>query len=174
MVNKGIAGAIAGGVGVLVLFVVMTTSGLLQPPSQNQEQAIMKDVVLNLRSVNITSVDQDKAVIEVAFDAFNPNRGSVVLESIQYVLSANGVRLINSEIGERAQGFVTGMGKTYTMYSQFSMTLKDKVEVKKNEFLVPIWNDLQNNKAQWRVTGTAFVTDPVRAGGQEVMFDFTA
>ncbi|MFQ5940451.1 MAG: hypothetical protein ACE5KA_01975 [Nitrososphaerales archaeon] len=172
MLNKGFVGTIVGGVGVVILFLVMTSSGLLQQPSQDQQEFIIKDVVLNLRSVRILSVDEEKTVVEVAFDAFNPNTRSVVLESIRYTLFANEVRLTSSEIGERAEGFITGTGKTFTMYSEFSMTLKDEVEVRKTELLSPMWKDLQNNDVQWRVSGTFFVTDPVRAGGQELDFDF--
>lgn len=172
MVNKGLIGIIAAGVGVAIAFLAMTSSGLLQPPSQEQRESVSKDVVLNLRSISVVSADEEKTVIEVAFDAFNPNRSSIVLESIQYTLFANGVRLATSEIGERAQGFITGTGKTFTMYSEFSMTLKDRVEIKKTEPLDPLWNDLQNDNVQWRVSGTFFVTDPVRAGGQELDFDF--
>lgn len=171
MINKGFIGAIAGGVGVVIAFLVITSSGLLQPPSQDQ-QFVMKDVVLNLKSVSVVSADEEETVIEVAFDAFNPNRSSVVLESIQYSLYANGIRIASSEIGERAEGFVTGAGKTFTMYSEFSMTLKDKVGVKKNEPITQVWDDLQNDNVQWRVSGTFVVTDPVRAGGNEVDFDF--
>jgi hypothetical protein len=171
VINKGFIGAIAGGIGVVIAFLVITSSGLLQPPSQDQ-QFVMKDVVLNLKSVSVVSADEEETVIEVAFDAFNPNRSSVVLESIQYSLYANGIRIANSEIGERAEGFVTGAGKTFTMYREFSMTLKDKVEVKKIEPITQVWDDLQNDNVQWRVSGTFVVTDPVRAGGNEVDFDF--
>ncbi|MEM2760292.1 MAG: hypothetical protein QXU32_01205 [Nitrososphaerales archaeon] len=173
MLTRGIIGAIAGGVVVVILFFVMTTTGLLRAPSQGQEFVSM-DVVLNLNSVRVVSVDEEKAVIVVAFDAFNPNRNAVVLESIQYSLYADGMKLATSEIGERAEGFITGTGKTFTMYSQFSVTLRDRVEVKKSQFLLPLWEDLKNGSVQWRVSGTSFVTDPVRAGGQELNFDFTA
>ncbi len=173
MVNKGIIGTIAGGVGVIIIFLAMTSIGLLQSPSQDQQAFIIQDVVLKLRSVNIVDVDEEKIVIKVAFDAFNPNMSSVVLESIRYNLYANGITIASSTIGERVEGFVTGTGKTFTMYGEFSMTLNDKVEVKKTEPLVRLWNDLQNDDVQWRVNGTFFVIHPIRAGVKDLDFDFT-
>jgi len=170
VISKGFLGTIAGGVGVVIAFLVITTSGLLQPPQD--QQFVTKDVVLNLKSVSVVSANEEEAVIEVAFDAFNPNRGSVILESVRYNLHANGIRIASSEIGERAEGFLASTGKTFTMYSEFSMTLKDKVEVKRIEPFTQVWDDLQNDNVQWRVTGTFVVTDPVRTGGNEVDFDF--
>ncbi|NMJ86288.1 MAG: hypothetical protein EX285_00310 [Thaumarchaeota archaeon] len=172
MFNKGLMGTIIVGVCVIILLFIMTSSGILRPP-QDQQEFVIKDVVLNLRSLDLVSVDEEKAIIQVGFNAFNPNMNSVVLESIRYNLYANGIRVASSEIGERPEGFATGTGRTFTMYREFSLTLNDKVEVKNTEPLIQIWNDLLNNKIQWRVSGTFFVTDPVRAGGQELNFDFT-
>ena len=172
VLNKGIIGSIAGGAAIIILFLVMIYTGLLDLPSQNQQTFVIKDVILDLRGVTTVLADEEKILIEVAFDAFNPNRSSVVLESIQYKLYADGITVAGSEIGERAEGFLTGTGKTFTMYGEFSFTLKDKVEVKKTELLIPLWNDLRNNDVQWRVSGTFFVTDPIRVGGKDIDFDF--
>lgn len=173
MVSKGLIGAVGGGIAAIVIFLLIASSDFLRPPSEGQ-QFMMKDVVLNLKSVKVLSADEQNAMIEVAFDAYNPNKSSVVLESVQYRLFANGVRIAVSEIGERAEGFITGTGKTFTMYGEYTMNLRDEVEVKNNDLTSPIWSALQGGDVEWRVTGTFFVTDPVRAGGQELDFDFVA
>lgn len=173
MISRGIAGIIGAGVGVIILFFVMTSSGVLQQPTLEQRELVLQDVKLNLQRVEIVSVDDEMATIEVEFDAFNPNQSSVVLESIRYNLYADGIRVAASEIGERPEGFIAGAGKTFTMYREFTLTLKDTVEVRNSELLTSIWQKLKDDNVQWRVSGTFFVTDPVRAGGQELDFDFT-
>lgn len=172
MINRGIAGAIAGGVAIIAVFVAMSSAGFLQPPA-DQEQFVMRDVELSLSDVRVTSIDEEKAVIEVLFDAYNPNRGSVVLEAIQYFVFANGVRVAVGEIGERAEGFwQPGTGRTFTMYGDYSMPFRDRLDVSKTVALEPIWDDLQNNDVSWRISGTYFFTDPLRGGGQEIDFEF--
>jgi len=170
VIHKGVIGAVAGGIAVIGIFVFLTNSGMLQRPLE--QEGIGKDVVLNLNSVNVVSVDEDSAIIEVSFDAFNPNKRSVVLEAVLYTLYANGVRLATDEIGQRTEGFITGTGRTFTMYGEYSMPLNDKVEVARTEFVESVWSDLQNNNVQWHVTGKFWFTDPVRAGGEERDFDF--
>ena len=132
----------------------------------------MKDVTLSLISVNIKQIGEDNVTIEVAFDVFNPNKNTMVLETIQYDLIANGIRLTQSSIGERLQGVVSGTGHTYYAVSNLPLTLKDTVQLRKTELFAPIWSNLQSNDVHWRIKGNYVVTDPVRLGGQEKSFDF--
>lgn len=182
VVNKGILGAAAGGVGILIAAVVMFTTGLFPPLGQMQSPAGMhggtapsgmQEVILSLTSVNIIQIDDESATIEVAFDVFNPNRNTMVLETIEYDLIANGIKLTNSAIGERLQGVVTGTGQTYYVISEIPLTLKDTVQLKKTGIFAPIWSSLQSNDVDWRIKGMYIITDPVRLGGQEKNFDFS-
>jgi len=181
VVNKGILGAAAGGVAILIAAVVMFTTGFFPPPGQMQAPtgmhggtapSGMQEVILSLTSVNIIQIDDESVTIEVAFDVFNPNRNTMVLETIEYDLIANGIKLKDSAIGERLQGVVTGTGQTYYVVSEIPLTLKDTVQFKKTGIFAPIWSSLQSNDVDWRIKGMYIITDPVRLGGQEKNFDF--
>ena len=180
VVNKGLLGAAAGGVAILIAAVIIFASGLLPGPGQppTGEHGAMtpsgtREVILSLTSVNIKQIDGEGATIEVVFDVFNPNRNTLVLETIEYDLIANGIKLTQSSIGERLQGVVTGTGQTYYVVPNAPLTLKDTVQVRKTELFTPLWIDLENNDVDWNIKGLYIITDPVRMGGQEKDFDFT-
>ncbi|MFQ5920904.1 MAG: hypothetical protein ACE5JV_02685, partial [Nitrososphaerales archaeon] len=134
---------------------------------------IMQDVALTLNGIEIKEIDEENATIEVAFDALNPNRSTMVLETIQYDLQADGIMLARSSIGERLEGAVVGTGQTYYLVSELTVTLRDTVQIKRTGVFEEIWGGLESNDVQWRITGLYVVTDPVRLGGQEKDFDFT-
>jgi len=182
VVNKGLVGAVAGGIAIAITALVMFASGLFPNPAQMQSPmgqhggmtpSLMQEVVLSLTSVNVKQIDDESATIEVVFDLFNPNRNTLVLEAIEYDLMANGIILSQSTIGERLQGVVTGTGNTFYIVSKLPLTLKDTVELRKTEIFAPIWISLKDNDVNWRIKGNFIITDPVRMGGQEKDFDFT-
>lgn len=182
VVNKGLVGAVAGGVAISIAAVVMFTTGLFPGLGQIQSPmgghggmapSVMQEVILSLTSVDIKQIDEESATIEVVFDVFNPNKNTLVLETIEYDLMANGIRLTQSTIGERLQGVVTGTGQTYYVVSKVPLTLKDTIQLRKSELFAPVWISLQDNDVDWRIKGKYIITDPVRLGGQEKDFDFT-
>ncbi len=179
VVNRGILGAVGGGVAIAVAAVVMLTMGFfpnpVQPTGDNGTipPSIKKEVTLSLTSVNIKQIDDEAATVQIVFDVFNPNKNTMVLETIQYDLLANGIRLAQSQIGERLEGVVAPTGQTYYVVQNTPLQLTDTVEVKKTETFAPVWTGLQSNDVDWRIKGVYIITDPVRSGGQEKPFDFT-
>ncbi len=170
VVNKGLLGAVGGGVAIAVAAVVMLTMGFF--PMQSQQPFAMKEVTLSLTSVSIKQIDDEAATVQVVFDVFNPNKNTMVLETIQYDLIANGIRLAQSQIGERLEGVVVPTGQTYYVVQNTPLTLTDTVELTKTETFAPVWTGLQSNDVDWRIKGVYFITDPARSGGQEKLFDF--
>jgi len=186
VVNKALLGAVAGGTAIAIAVGVMFTTGLfpgfmqMQSPMGGQggmapstPPVTQEKVILSLTSVKIKEIDEDGVTIDVVFDVFNPNENTLVLETIEYDLMANGITLKRSEIGERLQGVVTGTGNTYYLVSELPLTLKDTVQLNKGEIFAPIWSSLQGGDVDWRIKGVYIITDPVRLGGQENEFDFT-
>lgn len=181
MVSKGLVGAAAGGAGILAALAFMAMSGFfpgpgaqLQPPMQQGGTTAapqgMQDVVLSLTSIQVQKIDAENVKIEVAFDVFNPNRRTLVLQIIEYNLIANGIGIAQSSIGERLEGLVTGTG-VYYVVPDLPLTLKDTIKLRKTEIFSPIWNDLQNDNVDWRVSGSFVITDPIGPGGEKP-FDF--
>jgi LEA14-like dessication related protein len=172
VVNKALVGAAAGGAAIVAVAVFMFSTGF--GPRQLQEgEGTVQEVVLTLSEVEIKEVNEESAKIEVAFEIFNPNKNTIVLEEIRYEVSANGVMIGRSTIGERLEGMISGTGHTYYVVSNVPLGLKGTVEVNNSKLLEKVWSNLQNRDVQWRVQGAYVVTDPVRSGGQEKTFDFT-
>lgn len=175
MINKALAGAIGGGIAIVIAAVVVFTPLVFSPPKIPGEDGGtgMRDVTITLTSVNIKQMDDQSVTIEVAFDVLNPNKNTLVLEQIDYDLAANGVKLTRSFIGERLEGMVTSTGQTYYVVPGLPLTLRDTVEIVKVERLTDVWYGLQDPDVDWRVTGNFVITDPVRGGGKDVPFDFS-
>jgi len=171
VVNKGIVGAVGGGIAISIAAVVLLTMGFFS--IQSQQPIAMKEVTFSLTSVSVKQVDDEGVTIEVVFDVFNPNKNTMVLETIQYDMIANGIRLAQSHIGERLEGVVAPTGQTYYVVQNTPLTLTDTVELKKTETFAPLWTGLQSNDVDWRIKGLYIITDPVKSGGQEKPFDFT-
>ena len=182
MVSKGLVGAAAGGASILAAIAFMAMSGFfpdpgaqLQPPAQQGGTTAapqgMQDVVLSLTNIQVQKIDEENVKIQVVFDVFNPNRRTLVLEKIEYNLIANGIRIAQSGIGERLEGLVTGTG-VYYVVPDLPLTLKDTIQLRKTELFSPVWNDLQNGKVGWRVSGSFFIIDPIGPGGEKT-FDFS-
>lgn len=182
VVNKGILGAIAGGIAIAIVAVVMFTPAIFHGAGQVQPttgesgvaQPVTQEVTLSMTSIQIKQIDEKSATIEVVFSALNPNKNTLVLEQIQYDLIADGAKLAQSSIGERLEGVIVGTGHTYYLVTNLPVTLTDTVQIKKTERLASVWSSLQSNHVDWRIKGQYFITDPVRAAGQEKNFEFTS
>jgi len=183
VVNKGILGAVAGGIAIAIVAVVMFTpvffhsAGQVQPTTGERNgtaQPVTQEVTLSMTSIQIKQIDEKNATIVIVFNALNPNKNTLVLEQIQYDLLADGVKLAQSSIGERLEGVIVGTGHTYYLVTDLPVTLTDKVQIRKTEHLASVWSSLQSNHVNWRIEGKYFITDPVRAAGQEKNFDFTS
>ncbi len=156
--NVIIAGiiAVAAVVGALLAATYFTSSTSLQ---QSTTQQVMKqELSIKLVNVLVKSVDDKKALLEVSFSIVNPTNSTLVLESINYTLYANNVRIGESIIGERLEGIVASTGKTQYLLPNNPLILKDTMQINRSRLVEGIWDKLASNSIAWSVDGKYSVT----------------
>lgn len=88
-----------------------------QPNNQN--------LSLTIDSVKVLPVN-DELRLEVAFKAYNPNRGTIILETISYNVYLDGLRLASGDIGSRTEGFIDSLESVYTIIGNQSIVIRDR------------------------------------------------
>ena len=89
------------------------------------EQPNNQNLSLSLDSVQVLPVN-DELRVAVAFDAYNPNRGTVILETISYNVYLDELRLSSGDVGSRTEGFVDSLESVYTIIGNQTIVLRDR------------------------------------------------
>lgn len=161
-------GIVGGGVGIAAFFILI--SFVIERPSQ--EQLVFKDIEFNIKDLELTNISNNETKIRITFSLTNTNPRTIILETIDYELFANGVRVAASGVGERLGGtMVRGTGGTFTLISGGVVDIHDEVLIKKESSNEEFWHDLQSNNVKWRVKGSYIITEPQRESGKEYTFD---
>jgi hypothetical protein len=128
----------------------------------------VNNLVANRTADNITE-------IRVAFDAYNPNMGTVILEAIRYNVFVDNMRVISGDIGEKPEGFVASQEGIYPIIGNGTVTLKDVQTVERNDMNAPIWDKVVDGRANYIINGTYSYkqTSSFQATGGDMDFKLT-
>jgi hypothetical protein len=150
--------AAGGGLAAFAIVVyVIFGSGMfvgVQSGSNQNVSNMTLPITLSIRDVVPTQINNRTATIEVAFDAHNPNQGTVILEAIQYDISVDGKRIASGNIGNRLEGFLASSADIYPVIGGGSVILKDKQIAEKIHSTPDAWTKIKEWKASYVVTGT--------------------
>src|SRR6478609_4777924 len=61
----------------------------------------------------------------IKFNVFNPNKGTVILESISYNIYSNSTRIASGDIGRRPEGLVDSQDSIFPVIGNGTLLLKD-------------------------------------------------
>jgi hypothetical protein len=61
---------------------------------------------LSIKEIKTGNVDNGTENFSIKFNVFNPNKGTVILESISYNVYSNATRIASGDIGMRPEGLV--------------------------------------------------------------------
>ena len=170
-------GAFAAVIGV-VLMSGSTIENLASPQPERQTLEI-QPIKVELDDVSILQISERSATIEVKFKLTNPNPSSVIVQVIDYQVYETGfseqTQISGGQIGSRPEGMVEFGSNYYTLLDGAEMSLKDKFILQNNGNIPKLWSDLQENKAEWKVTGDVFYNLSSMTSGHEneLHFEFT-
>lgn len=135
-----------------------TTAPTLQSPSNSEIQTTDQTdnpITISIKNITVEPIDSSNLNLQIAFDAHNPNRGTIILESIQYKVLVNNSEVASGEIGERLEGFLESQDNVFPVISSGNVTLKDTDLITRNSENSDIWNQLNMNQIQsYQVNGT--------------------
>jgi LEA14-like dessication related protein len=151
----------------------------LQSPSNTEIQSTDRTdtpIVISIKNVTFEPIDSSQSNLQITFDAHNPNRGTIILESIQYKVLVNNREIASGEIGERLQGFLESQDYVFPVIASGNVTLKDTDLLARNSENSDIWNQLSMNEIKsYQVNGTYSFsqTSTLQASGGDRPFTLT-
>ena len=156
-----------------VLGAIFLTTSSTDPSQDGSSQEISNQVEpinIQLEDVTVLEVSDRAAVLEIQFKLDNPNTRSVIAQQLKYSLFASAdseeYKIISGEIGQRPEGMVDG-SNYYTLLSNSSIILKDKIVLDYPGNSPELMNILENSNTSWRVTGDVFFNLSSMTSGHE-------
>ncbi|MGB8641677.1 MAG: hypothetical protein WCD28_05270, partial [Nitrososphaeraceae archaeon] len=112
-------------------------------------------IVISIKNITVEPTDSSHSNLQIAFDAYNPNRGTIILESLQYKVLINNSEVASGEIGERLEGFLESQDNFFPVIGSGNVTLKDTDLLARNRENSDLWNRLSMNQIDsYQVNGT--------------------
>ena len=87
---------------------------------------------LSIKEIKTGNVDNGTENFSIKFNLFNPNKGTVILESISYNVYSNSTRIASGDIGTRPEGLVDSQDSIFPIIGNGTLILKDKKIIQPN------------------------------------------
>ena len=147
------------------------------PGPQNILEA--KPLEIKLDNISVESISERNATIKIAFEVYNPNPRSVIVQTMDYQLFetnySDSEQISGGEIGSRPTGMVEFGSNYYTLLGERSIILRDTITLKGSENTPQLWSILRDDDQSWKVSGNLFYNLSSMTSGQEneLHFEFT-
>src|SRR5712691_3110086 len=147
--------ATGGGiVAITITIFIVSSTGTHSNNNAGQTNTTAVPLTLSIRDIVPNQINNHSATIQVSFNATNPNKGTAILEAIEYDILVDGKRIVSGTIGTRLEGFVASSAGIYPIVGDGSVILKDSQIFQKNNSTGITWNKVVEGKANYVVTGT--------------------
>ena len=172
IVVGGVAGVL---ITIIVVFTLTGTSvisdvegGFFSPSSQGQQ---VLPLAMELFDISILEVTDERATLEIKFKVSNPNFKSVMLQHIKYSVYHNDDRIAAGEIGSSPEGFLASPNYFIILNERPSL-IGEKFTITNTGNTPELWETLNKNELNWRVSGEAFFNLSSITAGQENILEF--
>lgn len=139
-------------------------------------QDAIKDSIppeLSIKDVTAKIMEDNTGNFSIIFNVFNPNKGTIILESITYNVYSNSKRIVSGDIGNRPEGFVDSQDSIFPVIGNGTLILKDKRIIENNGNLN--LSQISGNKdlSEFLVNGSYFFkqTGSFQSTGGEKIFN---
>lgn len=139
-------------------------------------QEAIKDPIapeLSIKDITARIVDGNSGNFSIIFNVFNPNKGTIMLESISYNVYSNSTRIVSGDIGKRPEGFVDSQDSIFPVIGNGTLILKDKRIMENNNQLNLSQISGSNELSEFLVNGSYFFkqTGSFQSTGGEQIFN---
>ena len=118
----------------------------------------VKDAVppkLSIKNLTTNIVDDKTGNLSIIFDVYNPNKITIMVESISYNVYSNSTRIVSGDIGQRPEGFIDSQDSIFPVIGNGTLILKDKKMIDTNRGLNLSQIATNNGTSQFLVNGTS-------------------
>jgi hypothetical protein len=111
---------------------------------------------LSIKNITTNIVDDKTGNLSIIFDVYNPNKNTIMLESISYNVYSNSTRIVSGDIGQRPEGFIDSQDSIFPVIGNGTLILKDKKMIDTNRGLNLSQIATNNGTSQYLVNGSYF------------------
>jgi hypothetical protein len=128
---------------------------------------------LSIKDITANIMDGNTGNFSIIFNVFNPNKGTIMLESISYNVYSNSTRIVSGDIGNRPEGFVDTQDSIFPVIGNGTLILKDKRIIENNNKLNLSQISKNNEISEFLVNGSYFFkqTGSFQSTGGEQTFN---
>lgn len=122
-------------------------------------QDALKDAIppeLSIKDIRAQIMDDNTGNFSIIFNVFNPNKGTVIFESISYNVYSNSTRIVSGDIGNRPEGFVDSQDSIFPVIGNGTLILKDKKIIDTSNNLNLSQISRNNELSEFLVNGSYF------------------
>lgn len=165
--------------GILLMGPTMTIESQDETSSEIQRIIQVEPLKIELEDISVIKISERSATINVSFKLSNPNPTAVIVQTMDYQLFETGYseseQIAGGEIGSRPTGMVEFGSNYYVLLGENSIVLKETITLKNSGNTPELWTDLEENTANWRISGDVFYNLSSMTSGQEneLHFEFT-
>lgn len=111
---------------------------------------------LTIKDIRAEIIDDNTGNFSIIFNVFNPNKGTVILESISYNVYSKFTRIVSGDIGSRPEGFVDSQDSIFPVIGNGTLILKDKKIIESSNNLNLSQISRNNQLSEFLVNGSYF------------------
>jgi len=111
---------------------------------------------LSIKNITTNIVNDKTGNLSIIFDVYNPNKNTIMLESISYNVYSNTTRIVSGDIGQRPEGFIDSQDSIFPVIGNGTLILKDKKMSDTNRGLNLSQIATNNGTSQYLVNGSYF------------------
>jgi LEA14-like dessication related protein len=142
------------GIASIIIVSMYFSQGLDFKPKFNQEAINEgRELEISLNNLSFSSINNNETNAKTAFKVYNPNKGTIILENINYNILLDNIRISSGDIGQKPQGFVDTQEGIYPIIGNSTMILKDEKIISKDNRISKIWNKILDNKSKFQING---------------------
>ena len=111
---------------------------------------------LSIKNITANIVDDKTGNLSIIFDVYNPNKITIMLESVSYNVYSNSTRIVSGDIGQRPEGFIDSQDSIFPVIGNGTLVLKDKKIIDTSRGLNLSKIAISNGISEFLVNGTYF------------------
>lgn len=111
---------------------------------------------LSIKNITTNIVDDKTGNLSIIFEMYNPNKITIMVESISYNVYSNSTRIVSGDIGQRPEGFIDSQDSIFPVIGNGTLILKDKKVIDTNRGLNLSQIATKNGTSEFLVNGTYF------------------
>lgn len=124
--------------------------------NQSPGAGMPMNITLSIKNIVVTKIDDERANVQVIFNAYNPNQSMVTLETIEYHVYVGELRMVGGNIGESPEGMVASQAGSFPIIGNSTITLSQQLQpvAVRNNLTASAWDTMFAEDAKFRVEGS--------------------